>query len=68
MKERENKITHKEEKDIHERDIYYLEKSYKNAIELAKKYNWQIVDCIKEDKIKTREEIHKEVYQILREK
>ena len=68
MKERENKITHKEQKDIHERDIYYLEKSYKNAIELAKKYNWQIVDCIKEDKIKTREEIHKEVYQILREK
>lgn len=65
MKERENKITHEQKKDIHESDVEYLDKAYINACELAKRYNWKIVNCVEEGKVRTREEIHNEIYQLV---
>lgn len=41
MEARKNKITGEEKKDIHEKDTSYLKKSYDNACDIAKKYNWQ---------------------------
>ena len=63
MKDRQNKITHEAQKDIHEKDPIYLKEAYDAACELAKQYNWYEVKCVKEDKIRTIEDIHEEIYQ-----
>lgn len=61
MKDRANKITGEEKKDIHEKDKKYMEKSYNCAKELAKKYNWEVISCVKNDKLKSIEEINEEI-------
>lgn len=62
IKNRENKFTHVEEKDIHEKDKNHLEDAYNSACTLAKEYNWCEIKCVINDKIRTREEIHNEIY------
>ena len=62
IKNRENKFTHVNEKDIHEKDKNHLEDSYNAACTLAKEYNWCEIKCVINDKIRTREEIHNEIY------
>ena len=57
MKNRENKFTHEAQKDIHERDKNHIVDSYNAACDVAQKYNWVTIDCIKDDKIRTIEEI-----------
>ena len=67
MKNRKNKITNQEKKDIHEKDEKHLKKAYKNACELAKKYNWREINCVKNEKIRTIEDIHEEIYRLVKE-
>ena len=62
MKERDNKITGAKEKDIHEKNILYLENSYQNACEISKKYAWEEIHCLDGDRLKSIEEIAKEVF------
>ena len=62
MKNRENKFSHTAQKDIHESDKNHLEDSYKAACWVAKKYGWCEVNCIKEDKLRTIDDIHDEIY------
>lgn len=66
MKNRKNKITNEDNKDIHEKDEEYLKKSYENACELAKKYEWKEVKCVKNNEIRTINDIHEEIYSIIR--
>ncbi|RRD40340.1 thymidylate kinase [Leptotrichia sp. OH3620_COT-345] len=61
MKERNNKITGEEKKDIHESDKEYLKSAYNLAKELAIKYNWIIISCVKDNKLKSVEEINNEI-------
>jgi len=63
-----NKITGLKDKDIHERNIKYLKKTYEIAIEAARKYQWNIVNCIKDDFVKPIEEINKEILEIIGKK
>jgi len=35
---------------------------------MAEKYNYNIIHCVKDDKIRTIEEIHEDVYKIVKEK
>jgi dTMP kinase len=63
MENRENKFTHNSEKDIHERDKNHLIDSYNAACDVAKDYKWKEIKCVKEDKIRTIEEIHEEIYE-----
>ncbi len=65
MAERANKITGGMSKDIHENDREYLQKSYDNALFVAKKYDWNIVSCIRDNKIRTIEDINNEIYNIV---
>jgi len=67
MENRKNKFAKNEIKDIHERDKVHLQESYKAACKLANDYNWVKIDCIKNEKIKTREEIGKEIFNIVKE-
>ncbi len=64
--ERKNKFDNEAAKDIHERDKKHLEESYDAACELAKDYNWSEIKCIKDGKIRTREEIGEEIFDIVR--
>lgn len=62
MEGRKNKITNEDEKDIHESDLVYLEKTYKNSKYVAEKYDWEIVSCIDEDEdMRKIEDIHEEI-------
>ncbi len=55
-----------ESEDIHERDKAYLEKCYASACSLAKEYSWQRISCAENQKIKTIDEIHAEIYETIR--
>lgn len=67
MENRENKFSHTQVKDIHERNPKYLEDSYKAACSLVNKYNWNEIKCVNEkDEIKTIEEIHEEIFKIVK--
>lgn len=65
IKNRENKFTHNSKKDIHERDAKHLEDSYNAACSLVDKYNWNEIKCVKNEEIRTREDIHNEIYSIV---
>ncbi len=62
MEKRENKFTHDAKKDIHERDKNHIIDSYKAACDVAEKYNWCKIECVKDNKIRTIEEIHEDIY------
>jgi len=54
------------QQDIHEADEQYLIKSYNNASRIASKYNWHKVSCLNNRSLKTIEEIHEEVYKLVK--
>lgn len=62
MKDRENKFTHEAKKDIHEKNPEHLRESYEAACELVKDYDWKEIKCVKDDQIRTREDIHNEIW------
>ena len=62
MENRENKFTHQNQKDIHERDENHIVDSYNAACEVANKYNWEKIECVKDDIIRTIEEIHEDIF------
>lgn len=67
MAERKNKITGEVEKDIHEKNEEYLQKSYNNARSMAERYGWISISCVDGDRIKSIEEIHEEIWEKVRE-
>lgn len=53
-------------KDIHEQDKNHLTNAYNAGMWVAKKYNWDIINCIDENEnIKSIEEIHKEIVNLI---
>lgn len=62
MKNRLNKITGEEQKDIHESNKEYLVKSYNNSLKIAEKYSWNKVICTEERSLRTIDDIHEEIY------
>jgi dTMP kinase len=62
MAERANKFTGEESKDIHERNTDYMENSYANAKQIAEKYEWEKINCINNEDIRSIEEISEEIY------
>lgn len=65
MKNRKNKITGNAKKDIHEANEDYLKKSYENALYVAKKYDWENIECTKDKKLKSIKDIHEEIYSLI---
>ena len=68
MTDRENKFTHEAAKDIHERDKNHLIDAYNAACDVAKDYGWFTIECVKDGKIRTIEDIHEEIYKELKNK
>lgn len=51
-------------KDVHEKDIKFLENSRKSALWLAKtQKGWIKIECVKNGVLNTRENIHQEIYE-----
>lgn len=48
--------------DIHERDREFLKKVYDNSMFVADFLNWDMIDCSKDNKMLSIEEIHEKVY------
>ncbi|NUN11422.1 dTMP kinase [Candidatus Micrarchaeota archaeon] len=55
-------------KDIHETDRDYEEKVRETYLQEAKKQGWIIIDCVQDNEMKSREEIHANVLSALRNK
>ena len=66
-KNRANKITGEQVLDIHESDREYIKKSYENSKFIAKKYGWKIINCIKDNQMRTIDDIHEEIYSYIKE-
>ncbi|GAA3645448.1 dTMP kinase [Asaccharospora irregularis] len=66
MENRKNKITGDEKKDIHESDMKYLQKSYDNSLYIVDKYNWKKINCVKNNNLRSIEDIHEEVYELVK--
>ncbi len=50
-------------KDVHEKDKSHLENARKSALWLAKtQKNWVKIECVEKNALRTREDIHTEVY------
>jgi len=54
--------------DIHERDMEYLKAVYDNAIFVANHLSWNIIECNNGDELRSREDIHEEIYRLVRKK
>lgn len=50
-----------QEKDIQEKDDNHLINAYKRGKYVAKKLNWLVIDCSKNDNIKSIDEIHEDI-------
>ena len=61
-KERKNKITGENEKDIHEADFRHLETSYLNAHYVADKYGWTKISCVEGNLLRSKEDIFRDIY------
>jgi len=53
-------------KDIHENNIKHLEDSYKAALYASDKYGWNRVDCVRDEALRSIEDIHGEVCDIVK--
>lgn len=67
MDGRENKITHESKKDIHETDIAHLTNASNSGYHLAKKLGWHIVECIRDGKLRDIDDIHNEIYSVVKD-
>lgn len=66
MANRDNKFTGEKELDIHESDSSYLDKSYENAKYVAEKFAWNHILCVKNEKIRSVEDIQTEIREIIK--
>lgn len=62
IKNRKNKITGEGKKDIHEKDEKHIKDAYEAGVYVANKYDWHQIECIKNESMRTIEDIHEEIY------
>ncbi len=54
--------------DIHERDIEFMKKVYESAMFIADYLSWNKVKCNDKDKMRSIEDIHEEIYRLVKKK
>ena len=52
--------------DIHEKDMAYLATCRETGRAAARYYGWTVIQCVKDDKMRTIEDIHGEIYEAVR--
>ena len=53
-------------KDINESDNVFLDKVYDNSLYVADKYNFKIIECSHDGKIRSIDDISREIYDVVR--
>ena len=53
--------------DIHEQDTAYLATCRQVGRMAAKHYGWKIIDCVKDGAMRTIEDIHNEIYSLVKQ-
>ncbi|MCB8816605.1 dTMP kinase [Desulfosporosinus shakirovi] len=53
------------EKDIHERNYDYLVHSYNNATQIRASFGWEMVNCVHNGQLRSKEDIHRDIYGIV---
>ena len=48
--------------DIHEQDLHYLATCRRTGKAAAKYYGWTVIDCVKDGRMRSIEDIHEEIY------
>ena len=54
------------QQDIHEIDIDFMKRVYENAMFVADYLNWNMIKCDDENKMRTIEDIHEDVYRLIK--
>ena len=54
--------------DIHESDLEFMKHVYESSMFIANYLNWDMVDCSKGNNLKNIEEIHEEIYSLVKKK
>jgi len=62
---RANKITGGEKQDIHEASESHLRDASKAGLTAAKLLNWNVIECVKDDTMRTIDDIAEEIWQIV---
>jgi len=66
IKNRNNKINNSINKDIHESDRNFLSDVYENSIKISEKFGWNVIKCVKNQKLLSVEEISNTIMNIIR--
>ena len=53
--------------DIHEQDLSYLAACRQCGRTAAEFYGWKVIQCVREGKMRTIEDIHEEIYRLVRQ-
>lgn len=53
--------------DIHEQDLSYLATCREIGRKAAKFYGWTVIDCVRDGKMRSVEDIHEEIYRCVRQ-
>ena len=53
--------------DIHEQDLDYLATCREMGRTAAQYYGWRIIDCVKDGQMRSIEDIHEEIYRLVRQ-
>ena len=62
---RANKITGGEKQDIHESDNSHLKNASQSGMIAAKLLGWNVIECVKDDKMRSIEDISEQIWQIV---
>lgn len=54
--------------DIHEKDLEFMKKVYDNALFVSKYLSWDIIECSDNNKMRNKEDIHKDIYKLIKRK
>jgi len=68
IKNRNNKITGKQEKDIHESSPEHLRDSYHSALALVSEYGWTEINCVLNNQLRSIKSIHEEIWECIEER
>jgi dTMP kinase len=68
IKNRKNKITGQMQKDIHEKSSQHLIDAYTSALDLIARYDWTEIRCVKNESLRSIDDIQAEIRQAVFEK
>lgn len=56
------------QRDLYEQKLSYQRDCYFSALEVSKEYNWEIIPCVKNNKMRTIEDIHLDIINLIKTK